>query len=754
MPINPVNKTNPYKIQDFSQSLFGPEKNEKFESLVEKLPFEENSTVDSVPVDSGCDRYTSTYRNNRHPEKLVSNIHPQLSTYNELFVNAVKLYGERPCLGSRPYDYKKGQSEQRYESFSYEEVNQRRLNLGSGIIKAMMNNPFKKTSSTSHAKIDNHLKDWAKYGNKSGDREENCSFIVSIFSANRLEWVLADLACSAYSLTNTALYDTLGTDATRYILDLTRSPIVLASRDKIKVLLDLKKQFPEMLSDLISIVSMDPLVPDDASLILEAKNTDITLHDIHQIEELGMSSSLEELPPTPETLYTISFTSGTTGSKPKGVMLTHKNAATAVTFLTSTMPHVDLGKAFIFLPLTHIYERKTTGFALSTGYYLGFPQLTVSTPTPKNTFDSLMEDLSIFKPNYLSLVPRILTKIESVIKSTIENSDTATSNRLKSIIDYKLKKQREFDGSVGINEEDDAFPPYKNLRSLFGFENLLWTQTASAPISPTTIVYLKASLNIGLRQLYGLTESFGAVTLSGSHESNPGSCGSIGVGCEMKLEALPGMDYHAKDNKGELLLRGPQIFDGYYRDREETDKALDSEGWFHTGDVAKIHKENGRLYIIDRVKNFFKLSQGEYVSPEKVENIYLSSNPNLAQLYVHGDSLKSFLVAIVGIDYGPGIKFLREKCACTSELSPEQMLSEINKIDNKRKFLASINSPIAKRLQGFERLNNVYIDINPLTVDRDVVTPTLKIKRGIAAKYFNDVFTKLYEEQSLTKPKL
>lgn len=748
--------------EDFSHSLFGPEENANVDSLITRLPFDPNSIIDSVAIDSVNKPYTPTYRNQRIPDRLVSNIHPQLNTYEKLFKNSAKVFRDKPCLGGRPYDYEKGQSGSYFKSYSYGEVDERRLNLGSGILHVLQNNPFK-TKSVGHQKIDNHLRDWKKYGRVEGDREDNCSFIVSIFSANRLEWVLSDLACSAFSLTNTALYDTIGPDATRHILELTKSPLVISSKDKIKVVIDLKRQFPEELRDLISLVSMDPLFhnsgnskiqAEDHSLVTYAKEYGIILLDISEVEGIGSSHRVDELPPTPETMYTVSFTSGTTGARPKGVILTQENAATAVTFLSSTMRQIENGKAFIFLPLTHIYERKTTGFALAAGYYLGFPQLTVNpNGKPTNPFENLMEDLTIFKPHYLSLVPRILTKMESLTKSAIADSEKETAETLNRIVNYKLRKHIEADGSNGYHEEYDNFGPYKDLRSRFGFDNLLWTQTASAPISPLTLVYLKAGLNIGLRQLYGLTESFGAVSLSDEYEAEPGSCGSIGIGCEMKLQEVPAMGYLAEENKGELLLRGPQIFKGYYRNPEETASALDKDGWFHTGDIGRINPKTGRLYIIDRLKNFFKLAQGEYISPEKIENTYLSSNPILSQLYVHGDSLQPYLVGIVGIEYAAGLKFMDDACGYKSPLSPEQLITELNKAENKKKFLTKINSTLQGKLLGFEKLHNIDIDINPLTVDKDVVTPTLKIKRGIASKYFKGIFDNLYGEGSIVRVK-
>lgn len=723
-----------------------------------QLPLPGTDVYDSVTVSAGTDEFTPTFRNKAHPQGIIDCAHESLNTHHRLFNNAAVLFKDRPCLGFRPYDYKSTSLHPEFVSFTYGEVNLRKQLIGSGILAVLKNNKYKDLSLISHQKFENHIERYHQYGKetpKSMLREDNCSFIVSIFSANRPEWILTDLACSSYSITNTALYDTLGAGVSQYILELTNSPIVVCSRDKISLLAEMKRQSPDSLANLITIVSMDMLHEhDDHNLFEACIESKLELYDLAQIEEIGMNNLILELPPSPETMYTISFTSGTTGSKPKGVMLTQRNAAAAITFLASLEPKFDSpqGRAFIFLPLTHIYERQTSAFALANGYYLGFPQLTVGFRKLPNTFDLLIDDLKLFKPHYFSIVPRILTKLEGFIKQYLET--TADKLVINRIIDYKLEKQTELDGAKGDHLVYDKYLPYTKLRSLVGFDNLIWTQTASAPVAPSTLQYLKASLNIGIRQLYGLTEVFGAVTTTQPFDSDPGNCGSIGVSGEMKLRSVSDMGYSINDPTkspiGEVMLRGAQTFVGYYHNKEETDKALELDGWFHTGDIGMIATQgktaHGRLYIVDRVKNFFKLSQGEYISPEKIENRYLSSNPILQQLYVHGDSLQSFVVGVCGVSYDDGVDFLAD-CGCNSrKMNHQEMLAEMNSIPNKMKFIKMLNENV-KDLNGFEKLQNVHIDINPLTVERNVVTPTFKIKRGVASKFFAPVFEVLYEKE-------
>lgn len=177
---------------------------------------------------------------------------------------------------------------------------------------------------------------------------------------------------------------------------------------------------------------------------------------------------------------------------------------------------------------------------------------------------------------------------------------------------------------------------------------------------------------------------------------------------------------------------------------------IDQDGWFSTGDVALIDVK-GRITVIDRVKNFFKLAHGEYIAPEKIENIYLSSCPYITQIFVFGDPLKTFLVGIVGIDVDTVQSTLGARHPKIKKWTGEQLVENLNQDRNLRKeFLNRINKCI-DGLQGFEKLHNIKVGIEPLTLEDDVVTPTLKIKRAKASKFFEDVLYQLYEEGSLIK---
>ncbi|EGW31527.1 uncharacterized protein SPAPADRAFT_62114 [Spathaspora passalidarum NRRL Y-27907] len=700
-------------------------------SIDKHLPMDREKTSDAIPIPNTKEPgFSSVYRNAYSPDNLIGVPYPSLDTLYNLFEYSVEVNGDKRAFGTRVKNADGTFGEYVFED--YNTIHKRRNNFGSGIFFVLQNNPFR-TDSDAHKKMD--------YNPSSTD-----SFVLCIFSHNRAEWALTDLTCVAYSITNTALYDTLGPESSKYILELTESPIVVCSKEKLRGLIELKRDNPEQLANLITLVSMDPLTPHDEPLKDFARENRITLFDIKQVEQLGEINHLPTKPPKPETNFTISFTSGTSGAHPKGVVLTNANAVAGVTFMYATREFKKAPVFYSFLPLAHIYERATIQFALSAGAAIGFPQ----SPSPL----TLLDDVKVLQPNFLALVPRVYTKLEAAIKSqTIHNDDKPM---LKSIFTNAINRRLELQ-----SQQDHIQPSHliydrvsTLLRKKIGFGNVESVATGSAPISPETIKFLKASLNIGMAQGYGLTESFAGCCVSSTFESNPGSCGAISVTTEIKLRDIPEMNYTADDEggpRGELLLRGPQIFKEYFKNPEETAKAIDEDGWFHTGDIARINSNYGnRLYIIDRVKNFFKLAQGEYVTPERIENCYLSQFPYITQMFCHGDSLQTYLVAIVGLDPTTISKYIGHRFH-DKIVNLEDVAEFFKNPKNKKILLQDMNAAVSKQLQGFEKIHNIDVSIEPLTLEKGVITPTMKIRRPIATNYFRETLDKLYEEGSIIR---
>ncbi|KAI5959103.1 hypothetical protein KGF57_002199 [Candida theae] len=696
------------------------------------LPLPQNISAKAVKIPGTAKPgFSEIYRNAALPNGLKESIIPELNTFPKIFASSVKRRANSPCLAYHEYDYENEQHKERYASFTYQEIDTRKTNFANGLMYLLETNPYKNLAIESHQQILNHSKEYKNYN------KDNISFIVTIYSSNRVEWLLTDLACSANSITDTALYDTLGPTSSKFILGLTQSPVVVCSKEKIETLIKLKAANPKELEPLITIISMDPLNvkgKSNRNLIKLAEASNIKLYDFGQVEKVGEAFPREPTAPSPDTVYTFTFTSGTTGANPKGVVLSQKSVACALSAFAMLLPHHKQMTELAFLPLAHIFERQMTASILFVGGTVGFCRLG-GTPL------TLFEDMKLFKPTFFANVPRIFTKMEAIIKAaTIDSSSSGQSS------------------SMGGSESEFNFNKalVKKLRTKFGFDNVEFCITGSAPIASETIKFLKASLEIGFILGYGSSESFAGMCMAlPFHSPSIGTCGALTPTVEARLRELPDMGYYLNDKggpRGELQLRGPQMFSHYYKNEEETTKSIDSEQWFSTGDVAQFTEE-GWVIIFDRVKNFFKLSQGEYVTPEKIENLYLSSNPILSQAFVHGNSTESYLVGIIGVDPAGIIGFLTDRCNISnSQLDTnEKILAVCNRREIRTQLLLHLNSTVGSQLNGFEKLANIFIDFEPLKLEREVVTPTSKIRRPIAAKYFKPQIDAMYKEGSILK---
>ncbi|XP_007441942.1 long-chain-fatty-acid--CoA ligase 5 [Python bivittatus] len=238
-------------------------------------------------------------------------------------------------------------------------------------------------------------------------------------------------------------------------------------------------------------------------------------------------------------------------------------------------------------------------------------------------------------------------------------------------------------------------------------------------------------------EAYGQTECTAGCTVTmpgdwkAGHVGPPLPCNII------KLEDVPEMNYFASNNEGEICIKGPNIFKGYLKDPEKTAEAIDNNGWLHTGDIGKWMPDNV-LKIIDRKKNIFKLAQGEYIAPEKIENIYIRSSP-VAQVFVHGDSLQSFLVGIVVPD-------AETLSAFAENLGVKDSYEELCKNSVVKKAILMDMITLGKQagLKTFEQVKDIYLHPEPFTVENGLLTPTLKAKRADVVKHFRSLIDDLY----------
>jgi long-chain acyl-CoA synthetase len=266
--------------------------------------------------------------------------------------------------------------------------------------------------------------------------------------------------------------------------------------------------------------------------------------------------------------------------------------------------------------------------------------------------------------------------------------------------------------------------------------------TGSAPIAPNLLEFLRIAFCCPVLEGYGQTETGCAGTRTQWGDTDTGHVGIPQPSIEVKLVDVPEMNYFSTDDppRGEICFRGPTCTSGYYKNPEKTQELIDEHGWLHTGDVGCLF-HNGNIKIIDRKKNIFKLSLGEYVAPERIENVF-SQSKYVSQCFIHGESLKASVVGILVPDSEVLLNWAEEnnhphkgnlELLCQAEDVNKLILDDIIAVGKKQ------------GLKGFEFPRKIFLSHQAFTVDNDLLTPTFKLKRVQAKLYFLEQINQLYE---------
>jgi long-chain acyl-CoA synthetase len=543
---------------------------------------------------------------------------------------------------------------------------------------------------------------------------------IGLWCQNRPEWQVTDLAAMSQSLFTVSIYDTLGPDTTQFIIEHAQLACVATGLNHVATLLKLKPQLPS----LKFIVVMDSLSAgeqpgESKSDLLNTLAADlgVTIHYIRDVEALGERQPLPYNPPKPDDIITINYTSGTTGN-PKGVVLTHRNAVAAtcssIIVFGSDANTVNCS----FLPLAHIFQRLGEHLALSTGASIGYFHGNIA---------ELVEDLQLLRPTAFAGVPRLFNRFGSKIKEATIQQTGVKGALSRHVVSKKLAALNDKHDPSNKNAIYDRIWSKKVAAGL-GLDRCKNMVSGSAPIDPSLHQFLRVVFSNDFAQGYGLTESYACTLSQNAGDLSAGNCGGVSPSVECCLADVPDMEYLSTDKphpRGELLVRSASLFREYFKNEEETKKAIDSDGWFHTGDICSVD-EMGRFQIVDRRKNVLKLAQGEYISPERIENVYLANCGWMATAYVHGDSHQSCLVGIFGVapDMFPSFasKVLGEKieigdveklkAAAGNKKVEQAVLKELDRIGRKSKF------------NSWERVKAVRLFLDPFTVENQLLTPT------------------------------
>ncbi|XP_035224523.1 long-chain-fatty-acid--CoA ligase 6-like [Stegodyphus dumicola] len=615
------------------------------------------------------------------PGGMTSFLYDDAKTLLEMMERGCRISGNGPCLGFRG-------SKPEYSWITYREVIERANNLASGLI---------------------HI------GMKPGQ-----SSFIGIYAQNSVEWILTEQACYNQSAVIVPLYDTLGPNACSFIVNQAEIKIVVCDKEeKVQSLLEQREQTP----GLTHIIVMNDVSEDVKQT---AKDKNVNLHYFQEIEDLGKQKPVDIVPPNPSDIATVCYTSGTTGD-PKGVMLTHANiiidASAVILQLGEYAPNKD-DTMMSFLPLAHMLERLCEVTVYINGGRLGFY---------RGDIRLLMDDMKALKPTITPAVPRLLNRIYDKVQATV------SSSKLKKLL-FQLAlrmKQSELQRFVIRNNSLWDRLVFKPVREGMGGRIRLLV-CGSAPLAGNVLTFIRCAMGCVVVEGYGQTECVAPCTLNIQGDYSVGQVGPPIPCCHIKLVDVPEMEYFSKDGQGEVCIKGLNVFKGYFQDPEKTAETVDADGWLHTGDIG-MWLPNGTLKIVDRKKHIFKLAQGEYIAPEKIENIYLSST-YVSQIFVHGESLQSCLVAIIVPDREVVLSWCKEKGIggtwdeiCKHKDVKQMILDDITRLGKKA------------GLKSFEQVKDIYLHSEMFTVDNGLLTPTLKTKRPDCRKCFMGVIEAMYQ---------
>ena len=550
---------------------------------------------------------------------------------------------------------------------------------------------------------------FCELGVKPGDR-------VGLFSANRPEWHTADFAITGAGAVNVPVYFNESPDRMIYILNHAEVKVFfLAGCAQLEKFLAVRSQLPQI--EQIIVADAGPDFPAEClryeTLIASAGGAEIASYRMRAAQVL------------PGQLASIIYTSGTTG-EPKGVMLTHNNFTSNVTDVGSDFSlRTATDVALSFLPLAHVYGRTLDYVYIFQGVPVAYVE----------SMDDVAQALLEIRPTVLAAVPRFFEKIYA----RLMEKGTAERGIKKEIFLWAVHVAER--SALWRCGERSAGPllklqwylanklVYSKIREATGGRVRLIC-SGGAPLSKALAEFFWA-VGIPIYQGYGLTETSPIVS-SNYPRNRVGSSG----------RPIPNVDVRIAED-GEILVKGPCVMQGYYKNSEATREVVTEDGWFHTGDIGYLDKDN-YLFITDRKKDLLKTSAGKFVAPQPIENA-LKTSPYILNAMVLGDRRK-FIVALIV----PNPRTVSAKAA-------EQGITFPSNLElTRHPFVCSLIEAEVRRLTAhlaqYETIKRFALLPNDFTFDNGALTFTMKLKRRVVEEKFRDVIESLYADVAEPRP--
>jgi len=534
---------------------------------------------------------------------------------------------------------------------------------------------------------------------------------VALASGTRYEWAVADFGILAAGAATTTVYPTTNAPDVAFIVANSGSRIVIAEDSKqVDKLIEHRAELPAV----EKVVVIDG--PGDGNWV-------ITLDDLEQLGKQLLADSPSAVDDRIDAirgdqLATLIYTSGTTG-KPKGVRLMHNSWTYTAAALDSLGVLSERDLNYLWLPLAHAFGKVMLALPLA----IGFPTVI------DGRVDKIVENLAVIRPTIMGAVPRIFEKVHGRIGDMVEKQGGV--------------KKKLFDWAIGIGtqvsrarQSGERVSPLlaaqyqiadrlvlSTIRERFG-GRVRFFISGSAALDREIAQWFDA-VGVVVLEGYGLTETSAASSLNRPSAYRFGTVGWTFPQTEVKI---------AED--GEILLRGPGIMNGYHDLPEQTAEAIESDGWFHTGDIGELDAE-GFLRITDRKKDMFKTSQGKYVAPSAISAQFKGICPYASEIIVYGEG-RPYCVALVSLD-ADAIKEWADGHGLAGK-----SFTEVARDEKTREMVGGYVEELNKHLNRWEQVKRFDIIDRELTVEAGDLTPSLKLKRKVVVDNFHDKIDGLY----------
>lgn len=589
-------------------------------------------------------------------------------------------------------------------------------------------NQVEKSRDIIFLRIRDENKNWKEYtyGDISGQIAALASYFlkkgiqpkdkIAIYSNNRPEWVVSDLATLAIGAADVTVYPTNSGPEAEYILNDSRAKICMCA-GKFQVDNLLKEK--DNLHYLQEIIVFDDLDYKDPMVVKFSHALQTGRGNLNPSEIDKRIKNIDV-----QATATLIYTSGTTGN-PKGAMLTHSNLVSNVKQFVEHHPFPPGGTCVSLLPLSHALER-TVGYnsMIHEGGTINYTKGS----------DTLLEDLKDIRPTLAIYVPRVLEKIYEGVMSQLAKAPESKKklfnlsiNVGKKALPYILyNKPLPF----FLNLEYTLFDKliYSKLRAALGLDRMITIGVGGAPLSNEIHAFFHI-IGVEIHMGYGLTETTPITHLNTYKHLRPikiGTCGPAFPRTECKI---------AED--GEILIRGPQVMKGYYNRPEDTAQVLTKDGWFYTGDIGTIDAD-GYLTITDRKKDILITAGGKNVSPQVIEGQFMI-HPLIEQLAIVGDQ-KKYLVAIIVPCFPELLKWAKSQNI--TETDPKKLIANQEVVKKFNETIDELNKPLGR----VEQIKRFALIDHAFSQETGELTPTLKIKRKIVLANYKDLIEEMYKE--------